>query len=93
MTRLKLLLLVILVGPVAVPAVVAESPESDYKAGDKAERRNLYDAAYQAYKKAHERKPNDPKYTAAWLRMRFYAAAEHIHTGSSCAIRGSARMP
>ena len=88
MTRLKLLLLVILAGTVAVPAVVAESPESDYKAGDKAERRNLYDAAYQAYKKAHERKPNDPKYTAAWLRMRFYAAAEHIHTGQQLRDQG-----
>ena len=88
MTRLKLLLLVILAGTIAVPAVVAESPESDYKAGDKAERHNLYDAAYQAYKKAHDRKPNDPRYTAAWLRMRFYAAAEHIHTGQQLRDQG-----
>ena len=64
MTRLKLLLFVILAGTIAVPAV-AESAESDYKAGDKAERKNNFDAAFQAYKKAHDVKPNDPKYMAA----------------------------
>ena len=88
MTRLKLLLFVILAGTVAVPAV-AESAESDYKAGDKAERKNNYDAAYQAYKKAHELKPNDPKYTAAWVRMRFYAAAEHIRKGQQLRDAGT----
>ena len=88
MTRLKLLLFVILAGTIAVPAV-AESAESDYKAGDKAERNNNYDAAYQAYKKAHELKPNDPKYTAAWVRMRFFAAAEHIHKGQQLRDAGT----
>src|SRR5215469_871935 len=80
MKRLKLLLFVILAGTVAVPAV-AESAESDYKAGEKAERKNNFDDAYQAYKKAHDLKPNDPKYTTAYLRLRFYAAGEHIHKG------------
>ena len=87
MTRLKLLLFVILAGTVAVPAV-AESPESYFKAGDKAERKNNYDAAFQAYKKAHEAKLNDPKYMAAFLRMRFYAAAEHIHAGETLKDQG-----
>jgi general secretion pathway protein D len=80
MTRLKLLLFVILAGTVAVPAV-AESAEGDYKAGVKAENKNNYDAAYQAYKKAHDLKPNDPKYGTAFLRMRFYAAGEHVRKG------------
>ncbi len=88
MTRLKLLLFVILAGTIAVPAV-AESAESDYKAGDKAERKNNYDAAYQAYKRAHDLKPNDPKYTAAWVRMRFYAAAEHIRKGQQLRDAGN----
>ena len=88
MTRLKLLLFVILAGTIVVPAV-AESAESDYKAGEKAERKNLYDEAFQAYKKAHEHKPNDPKYTTAWLRMRFYAAAEHIHKGQQLRDAGN----
>src|SRR5579862_6547545 len=88
MTRLKLLLFVILAGTIVVPAV-AESAESDFKAGEKAERKNLYDDAFQAYKKAHEHKPNDPKYTSAWLRMRFYAGAEHIHKGQQVRDSGN----
>ncbi|HEY3627589.1 MAG TPA: hypothetical protein VGL00_14950 [Terracidiphilus sp.] len=80
MTRLKLLLFVILAGTIAVPAV-AESAQADYKAGSKAERKNDLDAAYQGYKKAHDLKPNDPKYGSAFLRLRFYAAAEHINKG------------
>jgi len=79
---------VILAGAVAVP-VVAESAESDYKAGDKAERKNNFDAAYQAYKKAHDLKPSDPKYMSAYVRMRFYAAAEHIRKGQSLRDSGS----
>ena len=80
MTRLRLLLIAILAGAMAVPAV-AESAEHDFKAGAKSERQNNYDAAFQAYKRAHELKPTEPKYMSAFLRMRFYAAAEHIHKG------------
>jgi general secretion pathway protein D len=89
MTRLRLLLFVILAGTVAVPALVAESAEKDYKAGEKAEKRNNYDAAFQAYKKAHDVKPNDPKYGSAFLRMRFYAAAEHIRKGQQLRDSGN----
>ena len=60
-----------------------------YKAGVKAERHNDYDAAFQAYKKAHERKTTDPKYMAAYLRMRFYAGAEHIRKGQELRDAGS----
>jgi general secretion pathway protein D len=88
MTRLKVLLIVILAGTVVVPAV-AESAESDFRVGEKAEHKNDYDAAFQAYKKAHENKPADPKYMASFLRMRFYAAAEHIHKGESLRDAGS----
>ena len=87
MTRLNFLLFVILAGILAVP-VVAESPESYYKAGDKAEHKNLYDEAFQAYKKARDAKPTDPKYAAAYLRMRFYAAAEHIKKGNALREEG-----
>jgi len=30
---------------------------------------------------AHEKKPDDPKYTASYLRLRFYASGQHIRTG------------
>jgi general secretion pathway protein D len=88
MTRLKLLLFVILAGTVVVPAV-AESAESDFKAGEKAERRADYDTAYQAYKKAHDLKPTDTKYLASYIRLRFFAAAEHIHKGQQFRDAGS----
>src|SRR5579863_2788482 len=88
MKRLKVLLIVILAGTVVVPAV-AESAESDFRVGEKAEHKNDYDAAFQAYKKAHEHKPGDPKYMAAFLRLRFYAGAEHIHKGESLRDAGS----
>jgi general secretion pathway protein D len=63
-----------------IPAF-AESAESDFKAGDRAEKKNNLDVAYLAYKHAHDVKPSDPKYMAAYLRMRFYASTQHIHTG------------
>ncbi len=88
MKRLKLLLFVILAGTVVVPAV-AESAESDFKTGEKAERKNDFDVAFQAYKKAHDLKPTDTKYMTAYLRMRFYAAAEHIRAGESMRDSGS----
>ncbi|HEY1984720.1 MAG TPA: hypothetical protein VGG85_04880 [Terracidiphilus sp.] len=71
-----------------IPAV-AESAESAYKAGDRAEHQNNYDAAFQGYKTAHEAKPSDPKYTAAYLRMRFFAAAEHMRKGEGLRDDGS----
>ncbi|MDR3734991.1 MAG: hypothetical protein P4L10_05560 [Acidobacteriaceae bacterium] len=58
-----------------------ESAESSYKAGERAERKNNLDVAYLAYKRAHDDKPSDPKFMAAYVRLRFYAAAEHIHAG------------
>jgi general secretion pathway protein D len=66
-----------------IPActVLAESAEHAYRAGERAEKKNDYDAAYEAFKEAHERRPNDPKYMAAYLRLRFYAGGQHIHAG------------
>src|SRR5579864_2152157 len=87
MTRLKLLLFVILAASIGVSAV-AESAEHNFKVGVKAEQHNNYDAAFQAYKRAHELKTNDPKYMSAFLRMRFYAAAEHIHKGQGLRDEG-----
>jgi general secretion pathway protein D len=62
-------------------ALLAESPESLYKKGYKAEQKNDYDSAYQAYKLAYNAKLQDPKYMAAFTRMKFYAATEHVHRG------------
>lgn len=88
MTRLKLLLFVILAGTVAVPAV-ADNAQKLYKAGIKAEHVNDLDTAFQSFKQAHELKPNDARYTAAWTRVRFYAGAQHIKKGIELRDAGS----
>jgi general secretion pathway protein D len=64
-----------------VAPIFGESAESSYKAGERAERKNNLDVAYLAYKRAHDDRPSDPKFMAAYVRLRFYAAAEHIHAG------------
>ncbi len=80
MIKTRLFLCVLLAGSFALP-VLAESAESAYRAGDRAEKKNDYDVAYEAFKQAYDKKPNDPKYIAAYLRMRFYASAQHVRTG------------
>lgn len=80
MKRNRLLLYVMMAGISVIP-VLAESAEHAYKVGDRSEKKNDYDAAYEAYKQAHDAKPNDPKYMSAFLRMRFYAAGQHMRAG------------
>jgi general secretion pathway protein D len=69
-----------IVGIPSIP-VLAESAEHAYKVGDRAEKKNDYDAAFEAFKQAHEKNPSDPKYMAAYLRLRFYAGGQHILAG------------
>jgi general secretion pathway protein D len=78
-----LLLSLTLIGP-----VLADTASSAFKAGEHAEKKNDYDTAYQAYKKAHDSSPSDPKYMAAYLRMRFYASSQHIHAGQTLRDEG-----
>jgi general secretion pathway protein D len=49
--------------------------------GVKAELRQDYDAAYEAYLKAHQKKPSDLRYVERLDRMRFQAAAVHVDRG------------
>jgi general secretion pathway protein D len=59
----------------------ADSASAAFKRGVKAEQQNNYDAAYEAYKQAHLLKGKDPKYEAAYVRIRFYAAQQHVQAG------------
>lgn len=63
-----------------MPAL-AERAESAFKAGVRAEAKGNLDAAYEAYKRAHEKKPANSQYLAAYLKSRLYASARHIETG------------
>ena len=47
-----ILMFVMITGIAAIP-VMAESAEHAYKAGENAEKQNDYDAAYEAFKRAH----------------------------------------
>lgn len=80
MRRTLILLFAMTLGIQAIPAL-AESAEHAFKTGESAEKKNDYDAAFEAYKVAFDRKPNDPKYEAAYLRLRFFAGSEHIRAG------------
>jgi general secretion pathway protein D len=80
MFRIRMSLCAVLLGVLA-PLLLAESPESSYKKGVRAEAKRNLDVAFEAYKQAHEKKPYDPKYMAAYLRVRAVAAAKHIEAG------------
>ncbi len=59
----------------------AESAKSLYKRGQAAESREDYDAAYSAYQKAYQLKPQDVSYKSAYYRVRGQASAIHLAAG------------
>ena len=63
-----------------LPAV-AESAKSLYNKGRIAEARQNYEQAYDFYKQAYDQKPQDASYRSAYERLRFLAAASHVHRG------------
>ena len=80
MGRLRYLVCLFAMAVLATPAL-AQRAESCFKARVKAETRGNMDAAYEAYRQAHEKKPAEPKYSEAFLRTRLSASEQHIQTG------------
>jgi general secretion pathway protein D len=70
--------LLIVVG--ALPAA-ADKAKSLYNEGQDAEARQNYEAAYDFYRQAYELKPKDLRYRATYERVKFLAAASHVHRG------------
>jgi len=68
----------------------ADRASAAYKRGVHAEHQNKYDEAYQAYSEAHSLKPKDAKYYTAYVRVRFYAALEHVRQGQQ--LRNSGKL-
>jgi general secretion pathway protein D len=64
----------------SVPAH-AQSANSWDKTGAKAESREDFDAAFEAYRQAHLKKPKDLRYKTHYERMRFQAANQHVDRG------------
>ena len=75
--RLAILTVVI---AVCLPAY-ADRAKDAFKHGAQAESKANYDEAYTSYKQAYTATPDNPKYLAAYTRMRFNAAAQHVRTG------------
>lgn len=80
MMRLRLILASILMLAIT-PATYSDEANSAYKRGVRAESQTQYDAALEAFKQAFTLKPREPKYSAAYLRLRAYAAAQHVQKG------------
>jgi general secretion pathway protein D len=59
----------------------AQSAGSWNKKGQKAEARQDYDAAFEAFRQAHLKKPADLRYRTRYERMRFEAANMHVDRG------------
>jgi general secretion pathway protein D len=64
-----------------LPSTAAESAKSLYAKGKNAETRQNYEQAYEFYKQAYDQKPQDISYRSAYERLRFLAAASHVHRG------------
>jgi len=72
---------VLLAAVVFNPSAHAQSAGGWENRGVKAELRQDYDAAYEDYLKAHQKKPADLRYQERLDRMRFQAAAVHVDRG------------
>ncbi len=59
----------------------AQSASTWNKRGETAEVRDDYDAAFEAYRQAHIKKPADLRYKERFERLRFQAAVAHIDRG------------
>jgi general secretion pathway protein D len=70
---------ILLAGALPV-AYASDHAASAYKEGVRAEKKSQIDAAYQAYKRAHDLRPMDALYSVSFLRLRTEASEEHIHS-------------
>ena len=82
MRLLSFFMTVALFATLSMPAN-ADDARSAYKRGVQAEHYNKYDEAFESYKQAYQIKPRDAEYLAAYSRLRFYAAAEHVRLGQN----------
>ena len=89
---LAVALLVIAAGIcVPAPRLFAESANSDYKAGQNAEAREDYDAAFDAFQKAYNKDAKDMRFKIALDRVRVTAASVHITKGRKLLDAGDAQ--
>jgi general secretion pathway protein D len=66
---------------IAVSSAQAQSAGSWNKRGQQAEARDDYDAAFEDYRQAHLKKPNDLRYRTSFESLRFKSANMHVDRG------------
>src|SRR5215470_13460644 len=66
----------------------ADSPKALLNKGIRAEARQDYEAAYEFYKQAYEKRPDDLKFRVPFERTRFLAAASVIRRGQKLRDQG-----
>ena len=76
---------------VPAPRLYAESANADFKAGQNAEAREDYDAAFDAFQKAFNKNPKDARFKIALARVRVTAASVHISKGRKLLDAGDAQ--
>jgi len=65
----------------ATLSLAADKAKSLYLQGQDAEARQNYEAAFDFYKQAYDLKPKELRYRTTYERIRFLAAASHVHRG------------
>jgi general secretion pathway protein D len=75
------LALMVFAGLLAAPAAHAQSAGSWNSKGQNAEAREDYDAAFEAFRQAHLKKPKDLRYKTRYERLKFEAANMHVDRG------------
>jgi general secretion pathway protein D len=73
--------LVLLIALAATLPATAESASSLFSKGQKAEARQQYEEAFQYFKQAYDKHPEDTSYRSAFERTKFLAASSHVHKG------------
>src|SRR5437588_12796781 len=90
LTRLAFVLLLVLS---ATLPLAADKAKSFYDRGRDAEARQNYEKAFACYKQAYDLKPKDLRYRSALERLRFLAAASHVHRGHLLRDAGKLARP
>src|SRR5882757_2642404 len=83
-------ILLLLSMPAFAPVVHAKgkSAKALYKAGQSAEAKDDYLAAYEAYAAAYQKEPGNLSYKTSYQRLKFTAAAVHTHQGEKLRDQG-----
>jgi general secretion pathway protein D len=82
---------VLLIALLVIIPASADKAKSLYSQGADQEAQNHFDKAFDLYRQAFEIKPRDAQIRSAYERMKFRAAAEHVHKGQL--LREAGKLP